>query len=695
MVACTQQGDTGDTVDPTVTLLAPTDGTEVLAGTEVSIEGTAADNVVVTRIEVLINDDARVATPGADWSYAWTPAVAGEYSISARAFDAAGNSAITDAVTITVLGDAGSVGGVITRTPAEDGNSGSGDAVEVAPVVPGDVFVVFKRGRPETRFGVDAAGPTTEAGVTFHADGGFSYEGLSFQQARAYPIGSGLGLYRTEGLTDAGTRDLVATLNASGAVAEAFPNWILSAEAVTPDDPLYFLQAWHYEQINMPEAWEIEDGSTNLVTVAVLDTGRIDHPDIEWSTQGANFVNWDVRLVDPTDPDSAMFMPDPTEGAIDYPFTNPGNSPHGLHVAGTIGATSNNEDGVAGINWNVELVPVKVLGGEAGSGTLAGIIEGAFWAAGVPDPNYGGHVNESPAQVINMSLGGNIMGECPASIDEFYGLFAELFGMISVTSAGNAASPSDINFPANCPSMITVGATGPTGARSYFSNYGAFVDVMVPGGDADYDHPVDANFYAGVLSTSYNWTADIPNFGFNQGTSMASPHVAGVVSLMLAQEPDLTLAEIRERLHNASYPLSAAECNVPASGFDGQNVCGAGLLDAAAALNGETVTTPTAVAYAIAYEGEVAPEIGLGNLAALELMAANRAEGSPLPNGDFAYQFDALAPGQYLIVGLELRDAATGISPADRVGFVEAVTVVSGESEEVDVVVAPVYATLR
>lgn len=76
-------------------------------------------------------------------------------------------------------------------------------------------------------------------------------------------------------------------------------------------------------------------------------------------------------------------------------------------------------------------------------------------------------------------------------------------------------------------------------------------------------------------------------------------------------------------------------------------------------------------------------------------MAANKAVATTLPNGDFAYEFDSLAPGQYLIVGLELRDVESGISNVDRVGFVEAVEVIAGITEEVDVVVAPIYATLR
>lgn len=682
LVACSPHVDNAN---PTITLVTPETGATVALGDEIAIAGTAHDNKALSRVQLTIGDDVRVASGLRDWTYTWAPTAAGEYQVRARAYDEAGLYADSESVTITVVETpvAGGVSGVITRTAAETEASTPAQP-EAAPVVPGEVFVVFKQGRPDTRFGIDATGPASEGGFTFHEGGGFSTAGLEFEQLRAYPLDSGLSLYRASGLSESGTLDLVETLRASNVVQEAFPNWILTTNAV-PDDPNYLLQAWHYQQINMENAWDIEDGTSNTVTVAVLDSGAFPHPDLEWGT-GANLVNWGDQ--------GGVLGPDPTEGDITNFWTNLGNSPHGTHVAGTIGALTNNTVGVAGINWNVELLPVKVLGGAAGSGSLAGILEGAWWAAGYPGEEYGGHVNESPAQVLNLSLGGTIFEACPAELDETFAFLASL-GVTTVVSAGNNGSPSDINFPASCPSVITVGATGPTAARAYYSNYGAFVDVMAPGGDADYAHPLMPSAFAGVLSTYYDSADELPVYSFSQGTSMAAPHVTGVVSLMLAQDPTLTPEEIRERLHNASYPLTQAECNVPAFGFEGQNVCGAGLLDAAAALNGDTVTAPTATAYAIAYEGETPPDLGIGNLAALELIATNKAEGTPLPSGDFAYEFSDLAPGRYLIVGLELRDASTGVSSVDRVGFVDEVDVVAGAAEEVNVVVAPIYATLR
>lgn len=709
VVACTP---TSDSTAPTVTLTAPADGTEVTAGDTVTIEGTAADNVGVTRVEVTIGeDDVRVAVGATTWSLAWTPNTAGDYTISAQSFDAAGNaSAATSAVTVTVEGAAttGGVVGVITRTapvvPPPAGpdsvfggnidvsvnSEGFAQAGTLAPVVPGEVFVVFKQGRPKPVFGATGGEAVTVGEFTFANNGDFSFQGTAFEQARAYPMGTGLALYRADVASEAATRDLVNTLRAQDLVQEAFPNWILSANQLYPDDPGYDSQAWHYEQLNLPEAWEIENGSSNRVTVAILDTGRYDHPDIAWAEPGANFVGWACE----EELGVVTCAPDAAEGPITNEFTNVGGSPHGTHVGGTVGALTDNEFGVAGVNWNVDLLPVKVLG-QTGSGSFNGIIEGMFWAAGTPDDFYEGHDNENPARVMNLSLGGNISEACPAIIDFYLSMFAQ-FGTYTVVSAGNDASPSDVYFPANCPSVITVGATGPTGERSYYSSYGAYVDVMAPGGDFDYAHPVlGAPTPAGVLSTSRDTATDVPNYSYMQGTSMAAPHVTGVVSLMLAADPTLSLDEVRERLHNASVPLTFAQCNVPGVGFDGQNVCGAGLLDAAAALLGATVTTPTATAYAIRYEGEDAPAIGVGNLSSLELFASNVAVATANLAGDYEFEFTDLEPGNYLLVGLEQRAPETGVSNIDRVGFVEAVEIVAGDNELVTIVVNSIYSSLR
>src|SRR5690606_36932307 len=157
---------------------------------------------------------------------------------------------------------------------------------------------------------------------------------------------SELSFYRLDGLDEEATRELRAELQQNGFVASVYPNWILEQQA-EPDDPWYDLQEWHYGQLNLPAAWDLEDGSTQPVTVAVLDTGTYPHPDLDWGP-GVNLVGF-----------AGQFPPD------GLPFDDPTSlgSDHGTHVAGTIGALSNNGLGVAGVNWGLApITPVKVLG---------------------------------------------------------------------------------------------------------------------------------------------------------------------------------------------------------------------------------------------------------------------------------------------------------------------------------------------
>lgn len=579
----------------------------------------------------------------------------------------------------------GTVSGTVTRAAATGSSSlGTSSVSEPADIVPGQFFVVFQRGRPDVQLSTNVTDVSAAAadGFTFSADGSFSFEGVKFEQLRAYPVRSGLALYEAAGLDEAATRDLVAEMRTRSTVREAFPNWILTQLAV-PNDPNYLVQEWHYEQLNLPAAWDIQDGTTPLETihVAVLDTGAFVHPDITWAAVGANFVNWTAGA------------PAVEEGPITNPITRPGGSDHGTHVAGTIGALSNNAAGVAGVNWGISPIPVKVLAAN-GSGSFAGIIEGIYWAAGDAHPAYGTHINPAPAHVINMSLGGNITEACPASLNDIFVEVYDLYGAVAVVAAGNEASASDVFFPASCPSVITVGATGPTGARAYYSNFGPDVDVFAPGGDFDILHPAldpALEIGAGILST-----VD-PAFGsydLFQGTSMAAPHVAGIVSLMLSDDPDLTLDEIRERLHNASMPLSDAECNVPVDGYDGLDLCGAGLLDAEAALLGTNLTVDQlgAIVYAVRFEDE-APELRLGDLGSLATLAGYSTEATRVAGGGWTYELTDLAPGSYLIVGVEKRNPAGSVGMLDRFGTAE-VTVTAGQASTADVVAVPV-STLR
>src|SRR5690606_25837814 len=145
-----------------------------------------------------------------------------------------------------------------------------------------------------------------------------------------------------------------------------------------------------------------------------------------------------------------------------------------------------------------------------------------------------------------------------------------------VVSAGNDSQPTDMFAPANCPGVITVGATGPYDARAYYSNFGSHVDVSAPGGDFDYGyvsesyfHPIEFYFRTGVLSTTKANGAD--DYFWFQGTSMAAPHVTGVVALLLADDPNRTYADVYDAITITAAPISAEKCDRPSG-----DECGAG-----------------------------------------------------------------------------------------------------------------------
>ena len=375
-------------------------------------------------------------------------------------------------------------------------------------------------------------------------------------------------LLRRADLTKRETLALVAELERQPDVLYAQPNYLKYA-LKAPNDRYYGAQ-WHYPAMNLPAAWDIQDGTTNPVTVAVVDTGFVAHPDMEGIFVGGyDFVSDPANSADGDGRDA-----DATDLGQDSGY-------HGTHVAGTIGARSNNELGVAGVNWGARVVPVRVLG-VTGGGTTADIVDGLLWAGG--EPVNEAPANPNPAKVINLSLGGE--GPCDSLEQEAYTTLRAR-GVISVVAAGNSDDDAGFHSPANCQDVITVGATGPQGTRAPYSNYGTTVDVMAPGGDVSQTFEFEGESYpAGVLSPLQDDAGEF-FYGFYQGTSMASPHVAGLVSLMLAADPALTFDTILARLRDSATPLSADECNRDA-GTD----CGAGLVDAAGALGGGAAPPP-------------------------------------------------------------------------------------------------------
>jgi serine protease len=392
----------------------------------------------------------------------------------------------------------------------------------------------------------------------------------------------GLGLENVR-LMSSSNNDInavLAGLSRRSDVVWAHPNYIQKALAV-PNDPNFNLQ-WHYPKIKLEQAWDIENGTSNPVTVAVIDTGILsNHPDFATKLlPGYDFISDSRSARDgngrDNNPEDVGDLFEPSQSSY-----------HGSHVAGTVAAATNNSIGVAGVSWGAKIVPVRVLG--QGGGTIADIVDGMLWAAGIAVSGVPNNAN--PAQILNMSLGGN--GSCaqsPAYQDAINRI--NQAGKIIVVAAGNENQDASNARPASCSGVITVGATEFQNARAPYSNFGTRIDVMAPGGDVSKDLNND-QFIDGVLSPLKNDSNGEFNYVFENGTSMAAPHVAGVIALLKSKDPTLSLARALDVLTRTATPLNATACTGSGSAKLPED-CGAGLIDAAAALQalGNTNTPP-------------------------------------------------------------------------------------------------------
>lgn len=377
---------------------------------------------------------------------------------------------------------------------------------------------------------------------------------------------------------------LAKKIAASSDVAYAIPDSIKRV-ALRPNDPLYN-QQWHYHpstiergSANVEPAWNITQGSPDLV-IAVIDTGILPHADLAGRLlPGYDFISEVARANDGDNvgrDNDATDAGDWVSAAESNDFFGPfylcgesDSSWHGTHVAGTIAANTNNAVGVAGINWQSKILPVRVLG-KCG-GYSSDIVDGMRWAAGLDV--VGVPKNPTPARVLNLSLGG--FGDCNVIYQQAINEVVAS-GAVVVVAAGNDFADAALFSPGNCSNGITVHANDRTGAPAFYSNFGTAVEISAPGGDTEFPG-------GGVLSLLDSGTTVALNdssYKELQGTSMATPHVAGVVSLMLSANPALTPPEVLEILQSTSRPFAAevvALCPV------GQ--CGAGIVDAARAVS--------------------------------------------------------------------------------------------------------------
>ena len=326
---------------------------------------------------------------------------------------------------------------------------------------------------------------------------------------------------------------IVQAFNKNPNVEYAEPNYIVHIDTI-PNDLSSSLWGLHNTgqtggtpdaDIDAPEAWDIQTGSTGVV-IAVIDTGvDYNHEDLAaniWTNPGETPDNG-------VDDDGNSFIDD----IYGWDFINNDNDPfddhdHGTHCAGTIAAVGNNANGIVGVNWNAKILPLKFLSAN-GSGSLADAVLSINYATSME------------VDIMSNSWGGG--GYYQSLYDAI--ATANDAGILFVAAAGNDNSNNDItsHYPSNynLSNVIAVAATDHNDARAIFSNYGAeSVDLGAPG----------VGIYSTIPGNSYATFS---------GTSMATPHVAGTVALIKAQHPTLTSDGIKERLLRSVDPVPSLD----------------------------------------------------------------------------------------------------------------------------------------
>ncbi len=313
-------------------------------------------------------------------------------------------------------------------------------------------------------------------------------------------------------------RQVAAEIAEDPAVEYAEPNFIAgitggpghAPAAFTPNDP-YFPYQWNLGLVQMPSAWDLSTGEGAIV--AIVDTG-IDFraPDLVnvRTLSGYDFANDDT---DPTD-----------------------DQGHGTHVAGTVAQTTHNNVGVAGVAFNAQLMPVKVLGSD-GLGSYENIIQGIVYAV------------DQGAKVINLSLAGTAGSQALQDAVKY----AYDRGVLVVAAAGNRSGA--VSYPAAYDGYVmAIGAVRYDLTLAPYSNFGPQIDLMAPGGDTSVDQNGDG-YADGIVQQTFRAVDGGYKYLFFEGTSMASPHVAGLAALLLSRQPGLTPAQLSEIMTGTARDL--------------------------------------------------------------------------------------------------------------------------------------------
>ncbi|CAG9165617.1 hypothetical protein LMG23992_00547 [Cupriavidus laharis] len=464
------------------------------------------------------------------------------------------------------------------------------DGVQAAPAYTGNVIVRWRE-----------ASITPSASAVNGASG--AKPGVSTLEDRLQQLRSQSGINLAVRRSMAGNMQLLGTADGSHPdpealaaklrqdprVADAVPDRWLHLHDTVPNDP-EFASGQPYMMgtgtaiggANLPHAWDRSRGSTGSV-VAVLDTGSRPHPDLAGKLlAGYDFISNTTISNDGDGRDS-----DATDAGDNVPtgFLCPGsstptteatpNSWHGTRVASVLGAMTNNGLGIAGVDWNTRILPVRVSG-RCGA-LLSDTVDGLRWAAGISVPNVPD--NPNPARVVNISLGG---GTC-TSIEQQAINDVVARSVSVVVAAGN--NRGALEAPADCSGVIAVTAHANDGENASYANVGSQVTISAPGGGCG-----NSKVLNGACTTALSFIRTLTNDGAtslgaytisnSQGTSFAAPMVSGVVSLMLAVNPSLTPAQVTAALKSSARPHpSGTYCTT------NPGVCGAGLLDADGALS--------------------------------------------------------------------------------------------------------------
>ncbi len=383
--------------------------------------------------------------------------------------------------------------------PSQTTGPDGGATLAGAPFAPGQVLVRFK---PAVPIWTKAAS-------------------LSMLRTRPLARIAALDIYVVAIDPAASVEEMVELFGRNPNVAYAQPNYVYKAQ-VTPNDSLFGYQYALFNKgqqigwvpgspvgnpnadIKAPQGWEETTGSASVI-IGIVDTGiDLGHPDLKNKVVGTgrDFVNGDSVAAD--------------------------DHGHGTMVAGVAGAETDNGEGIAGVGWNCRLLPVKVLDA-LGLGTEDKIVQGLLWAV------------ENGAKVISLSFGAPTTGQ---ALKDAIKRIVETDGVVVIAPTGN--DNTAVYSPASLDSyVLAVAATDHNDTRWVFSNYGSEVDVAAPGYQIFTTYPVA--FSAGSLP-----------YRFQDGTSLAAAHVAGLAGLIRSLKPGLTPAQVMGILRYSADDVNAA-----------------------------------------------------------------------------------------------------------------------------------------